>query len=489
MSFNFNVFLYLGIALISARILGEIFERLKLSSILGELFAGFLFGGPIFLLFDLNEINIGGDFPFIFIGPESMKESIEPFAQIGILLLLFIVGAEIKTKELKRAGKRNLLISITDVFITYSLGFLFSYVLFSSTSSYHMIEENSVVGVSAFFALIFVPTSIGTTVRTLNNMKKLNTKEGQTLLSLAVFDDFLGLFLLLVISGILFSGNSIFGLGTTLSIVVQILFIALLLVIILFLLPRTLEFFENRFNTFSLAATSYFSIGIVLAFLLILAYFAEYLGVSAAIGAFLLGIGMQRNKYLMSNTLQTFTKIGEGSFIPLFFFSVGSSFVLTQFNPLFLVIIPLVILSKGIGSFTGAMFSTNPIADFLKMMHKKSGDLESKLIEENKVKVNKFFVWWQRKKPDIISSARIATGMIPKGEITLVIAAIGLYEGAKIFSSNSNALAFTNDLYSVVILLVLITVFLTPILLKLAFQTLKVKTQNSEKKKKKNEQQ
>ena len=432
MSFNFNIFLYLGIALISARIMGEIFERLKLSSILGELIAGFLFGGPIFILFDLNEFDIGGSHPFIFSGEGGLREGIEPFAQIGILILLFIVGAEIKTSELKRAGKRNLFISLTDVTVTYSLGFLFSFILFSLTSNYHLIEGKSIIGISAFFALIFVPTSIGTTVRTLSNIKRLNTKEGQTLLSLAVFDDFLGLFLLLVISSILFSGSSIFGLSPILSIFVQILLIGILLLVILYLLPKLLEFFEGRFNTFSLASTSYFSIGIVFAILLIMAYFAEYLGVSAAIGAFLLGVGMQRNRYLMSDTLETFTKIGEGSFIPLFFFYVGSSFVLSKFNPIFIAIIPIVIFSKAIGSFSGAMFATNPLKDFLKSMRDRFGsEGEKKSISESSeteeiVKEKKNSKWWSRRKPDVISSARIATGMMPKGEITLVISAIGL---------------------------------------------------------------
>jgi Kef-type K+ transport system membrane component KefB len=199
-----------------------------------------------------------------------------------------------------------------------------------------------------------------------------------------------------------------------------------------------------------------------------MAYFAEYLGVSAAIGAFLLGIGMQRNKYLMSDTLETFTKIGEGSFIPLFFFSVGSSFTISEFNPIYIIIIPLVIISKSLGSFTGAMFSTNPFRNFIYRMRKRLEKLETEKIHEEIKEKKGFSHWWNLRKPDIISSSRIAVGMIPKGEITLVIAAIGLNGGA-----------FAGDIYSIVILLVLTTVFLTPILLRLAFR---------QSKKKKNEQ-
>jgi len=247
------------------------------------LFAGLLLGGPFFYLAGIHEFNIGKDFTFSF---ETMSEAIEPFAQIGILLLLFIVGSEIKTSELRKAGKRNLFISLTDVTITYGLGFLTGYIVIGTISGVWN------VGLAAFFGLVFIPTSIGTTVRTLSNIKKLNTKEGQTLLSLAVFDDFLALFFLLIVSGLVFADSSSTGLGLLADITIQIAFIAGMLIIVLYLLPKLLEFFEGRFNTFSLASTSYFSVGIVLSILFATAFFAESLGVSAAIGAFLLGVGM-----------------------------------------------------------------------------------------------------------------------------------------------------------------------------------------------------
>ena len=149
MSFDFSYFLYLGIALIFARLLGELFERLKLSSIIGELLSGLLIGGPLFILAGVTQFNIGKNFTFSF---DTMSEAIEPFAQIGILLLLFIVGSEIRTSELRKAGKRNLLISLTDVIITYGIGFLTGYVVIGAISGVWN------VGLAAFFGLVFIPT-------------------------------------------------------------------------------------------------------------------------------------------------------------------------------------------------------------------------------------------------------------------------------------------------------------------------------------------
>ncbi|MHA1346823.1 MAG: cation:proton antiporter [Candidatus Heimdallarchaeaceae archaeon] len=465
MSFHFIIFLYIGFSILIARIFGELFEKLKLSSIIGELFAGLLLGGPIFFLFGIEGFSLGENFTFSFI---DMAEGIEPFAQVGILLLLFIVGSEIKTSELKKAGKRNILISLTDVTITYGLGLLVGYFLIGAIFG----ERN--IGVAAFFALIFVPTSIGTTVRTLSNLKKLNSKEGQTLLSLAVFDDFLAMLLLLIVSGIVFSGSSGTGLGLVWDIVIQVGFIVILVVVILYLLPKLVEFLENRFRVFSVASTSYLFVGILFGLLLVIAFFAEYLGISAAIGAFLLGIGMQRVKFLMKEPLETFIKFGEGSLIPLFFFSVGSSFILVEFNYIYLVIIPLVIIAKMIGSFTGAMFSINPLRDRLitsiKKTRSKSNSSGSKNPENDSEK--KGITWENTIKPNIISSGKISLGMMPKGEITLVIAAIGLTEVVK-FSTDIQELA--GDLYSITILIVLVTVFLTPILLRMVFRDPKPK--------------
>ena len=474
MSFNFLILLYVGLAVIIARLFGELFEKIKLSSIIGELLAGLLLGGPIFLMFGIEGFSMGSNSePFSF---TALSEAIEPFAQIGILLLLFIVGSEIKTSELRKAGKRNLLISFTDVTITYGLGLLVGYYLIGAIFG----ERN--FGVAAFFALIFVPTSIGTTVRTLSNLKKLNSREGQTLLSLAVFDDFLAMLLLLIVSGILFSGSSGTGFGLLWDVLIQVGFIVLLVIFILYLLPKLIEFLEKRFRVFSVTSTSYLFVGMLFGLLLVISYFAEFLGISAAIGAFLLGIGMQRNKFLMNEPLETFIKFGEGSLIPLFFFSVGSSFILDDFNYIYLVIIPLVILAKMTGSFTGAMFSANPLKERLVLKIKKvrSKSNFSDLENPEEISSKKENEWKTKIKPTLISSGKISLGMMPKGEITLVIAAIGLAEAANFPEFQTLA----GDLYSITILIVLVTVFLTPILLRIAFQPSKSKEKKEKGRKK-----
>ena len=137
--------------------------------------------------------------------------------------------------------------------------------------------------------------------------------------------------------------------------------------------------------------------------------------------AFIFGLSIQHNKLLIKEIKETFIKIGEGVFIPLFFFVVGAQFSLdvSTFSWLNLLLIPIGVVAKGIGSFTGAS-----IFGF-----------------------------------DKKSAGQIALGMTPRAEIVLVIAEIGL----------ANAI-FTDEIFSMAILLVFITVLITPLLLRWAFR-------------------
>ena len=391
---SIQILLFIGIGLFSARIFGEIFERLKMSSIVGELLAGILLGGPLFTL-------IGVDYSFV------MDSAVlQQFSQIGILLLLFIVGLEIKLNDLRKSGRRSIFVSIIEVSVAYLGGFLTGYFILGLELKY-----------SFFFALLFTATSIGVTVRSLSNLGKLDTEVGRTLLSVAVLDDFLALLLVLILGGTLFpspDGNPL----------LDILYLFLFIVLVVLVIPIVLRFAEKKFNIFSRSETQYFSIGIIFSLLVTLSFFADFLGFSGAIIAFLFGLSIQRNSIIVRDIKETFVKFGDGVFIPLFFFSVGASFHLdlALFTWANLLIIPLAIVSKAIGAFAGS-------------------------------KVTGF---------DFKSSGQVAVGMMPRAEIVIVIAEIGLLNGI-----------FTQDVFSIAILLVFVTVLLTPLVIKLIFRTRK----------------
>ena len=389
-----QVFLYLGIALISARILGEIFERIKLSSIIGEILAGIIFGGPL--------LNMVGADPKLFIDIDVLRQ----FSQIGIILLLFIIGLEVSPKSLRSAGKQSVVISLIEVSLALAAGVLTGYFIVGLS-----------ITQAIFFGTMFTATSIGVTVRTLNDIGRLNSKEGEILLTTAIFDDFIALFLVLIFSYALFpkEGNVWY-----ITLLINIGILAAFLLGIIFVLPFILKFLEKRFRIFSSSSTNYLSLGIVFGILALLVYFAEVFGISGAIIAFIFGLSIQKNKILVGDIKDTFIKMGEGLFLPLFFFGVGANFLLdfSGFSAILLLVIPIAILSKGIGTFAGSS-------------------------------IMKF-------KPK--ESLRISVGMMPRAEIILVIAEIGLLQGI-----------FTQSIYSVAVLLVFFTVIITPIALRLSF--------------------
>ncbi len=400
-----TVLLYLGIALLSARILGEIFERIKLSSIIGEILAGIIFGGPFLAMIGTN--------PKMFIDIDVLLQ----FSQIGIIILLFIIGLEVNTKNLRRSGKKSLVISIIEVFVALVGGFLTGFFLLDFT-----------VPQAVFFGTIFTATSIGVTVRTLNDVGSLNTREGEILLSTAILDDFFALFLVLIFSSALFPAeDSVWyvSLFTDLGILIA------LIIGVVIIIPRLLRFLENRFRIFSNSSTNYLSVGIIFGILTLLVYLAEILGVSGAIIAFLFGLSLQKNKVLIGEIKDIFIKMGEGLFLPLFFFGVGARFIFdfSSFSPIILLIVPIAIIAKGIGTFTGAS-----VAGF---------------------------------KPK--DSAKITIGMMPRAEIVLVIAEVGLIHGI-----------FNQSIYSMAVLLVFVTIIITPIALRLIFKKPKPKPPDDE---------
>ncbi|MHA1504541.1 MAG: cation:proton antiporter [Candidatus Heimdallarchaeota archaeon] len=400
-----NVFLYLGIALISARILGEIFERLKLSSIIGEILAGIFFGGPFLGMIGVNTK--------LFVDIDVLRQ----FSQIGIIILLFIIGLEVSPRSLRKTGKQSVVISLIEVSIALVAGFLTGLYIFELT-----------IPQSIFFGTMFTATSIGVTVRTLNDIGQLNTRVGKTLLSTAIFDDFIALFLVLVFSYALFPEP---GKIWYITLLINLGILAAFLVAIIFILPRILRFLEKRFKIFSDSSTNYFTLGIVFGILALLVYFSETFGISGAIIAFLFGLSIQNNKVLVGDIKDAFIKMGEGLFLPLFFFGVGAtfSFDFSSFSPLLLLMVPIAILSKGIGTFAGS-----PLMKFSPK-----------------------------------DSLKISSGMMPRAEIILVIAEIGLVQGI-----------FNQSVYSRAVLLVFTTVILTPIALRLSFREPKPKLPDAE---------
>ena len=321
----------IALALVVARVLGHVFDKLQQPPVIGEILAGILLGGATLvsgMTFFLGEWSWTVP-SFSFQSPEFTI-----FAQIGILFLLFLSGLETHLSTLRKTGKHSLLVASGGVIVPFFFGFVAGLFL------HYPLVESIVIG------LILTATSVGVTVRTLLDLHVLDSEVGATVLGGAVIDDIIGILLFTVV------------LGTDPSVLVVVK-IAVFFFVFLFLglkiIDRVLDVGERIHLPKAFLSIS-------LAIFLLYAFFAEIAGIAGIIGAFVAGI-------LIGNTLKSRKIIDDvqalayGFFVPLFFVWVGAKLwegapqtveSALQVLILAVVIIVVAILGKLIGCGVGA---------------------------------------------------------------------------------------------------------------------------------------
>ena len=371
----------LCLILLFALIGGQIANRCGLPAVIGELLAGIVIGPAM-----LNWVQPSG--------------LIKSFSDIGVVLLMFLAGLESDLAILKKLWKPSFLVAtfgmIVPIVIAYLTGIAFK---FSQTES-------------LFLGITFAATSVSISVAVLQEMKKLETKEGMTILGAAVVDDLLSVILLSVVSSVTgthtVSANANLGLGLTL--LLQLVYLVVLLAASIWLFPRILKLSER----FLLPAAKPL---VTIIIVLLAAFGAEKVGLSNVIGAFFVGLAFSRlpDKQKLQ---KSFTDIGYSLFIPIFFASIGLEMSITGIfkdGLLFIVLFVGSVISKLVGASVGA---------------KMAGFSSS-------------------------SAYQVGTGMISRGEMALVVAQIGL----------SNHL-LVPAAYSTVVGVIVLTTLIAPIMLK-----------------------
>ncbi len=154
-----------------AKIFGEVFERLSLPAVLGEILAGIVLGP--------YALNI--------IVPSA---SIISLAEIGAIFLLFTVGLETSPRDLMRIGRTSLNVAVAGIVLPFCAGLLYLKLRGESTHE------------ATFVAAAMVATSVGITARALQDLQVLKNRASQIILGAAVFDDILGMVLLAIVVSI-----------------------------------------------------------------------------------------------------------------------------------------------------------------------------------------------------------------------------------------------------------------------------------------------
>lgn len=375
-----KILLSLFIIFVSAKLAGEIFERLRLPALVGEIAVGMV---------------IGSYFPTL-LRPHTVYEVV---AEFGVVILLFAVGLETPVKELIKVGLTAALVAILGIVSPFALGFiLMTYLGYPLTQS-------------LFLGVSLVATSVGITARVLSDLGYIHRKESQIILGAAVVDDILALLILAFVTGIQDGQLSLVHLSV---LVVEVL---IFVGVLLYFGTRLAKKHGGLMDSLRMSEAP---LVIAIATTLGLAALAGYIGLAAIVGAFLAGVifAEVNEVYGLSEQVVPIYEV----FVPFFFVIIGSQVQISHFADINIVMLTLVvtviaIVSKIVGCGLPAL------------------NLGRKI------------------------SLRVGIGMVPRGEVGIIVALLGL-----------NLKVIPDSLYSVIIMMSIITTLITPSLIKLTFK-------------------
>jgi Kef-type K+ transport system membrane component KefB len=326
--------------LVPARILGELCRKYKQPAIIGEIFAGIILGPTILQHF------YPGFFSAIFLSFPRAYGAFDGFANLGIILLMFVAGFEVDLTQIRRDGKQALFISLTGIIFPFIAGFvaawLFYKQIFSTGAANQLIT-------ALFFGTALSITALSVITKILMDLNILKTKIGNLVLTSAMIDDFLGWILFSVIMQMMNAGKKE---SPILSVVMILAFAAFMVTIgrwgankLFFIAQKNLKI--GRVIT--LAICLCFTCGII----------TEYLGVRAVFGAFLMGVAIGDSKYFTDRHKLILHQFTVNIMAPLFFASIGLRLnFASNFNlEVVLVILGIASLAKLIGAGIGSHIS------------------------------------------------------------------------------------------------------------------------------------
>lgn len=331
-----GMLLEITLAIVFAKILNIVFEKLKQPGVIGEIIAGIILGPSLVGALSGSSLTLFGSSVFHF-NLDLTSHEFKEVAFIGVIFLLFIVGLETNTGDLKKTRKAGFFVGIAGVMIPFFAGCLLG-ALFGL----------DIIQCMAIGAILNA-TSTTIAIRILSDMDMLSTRVGLTLHTAIVLNDILAIIIFALV----------FGTGNSITLLFQILLFFMLTIGIGFLLVR----YAIRKNSSRKAPIIILTSGLVICFLF--AAFAENMGLTALIGAFIAGLFIRKTP--QAGILVDYMKtIGYAFFIPLFFVSVGAGFdfvyLITSSNLgslLFFIVIFVLfgLVSNFLGGSLGARFS------------------------------------------------------------------------------------------------------------------------------------
>ena len=424
-------------------VIGRYFaRRLGQPTVLGELVIGIALGNLVYLLggdfilvvregrvlFDMIDLTFAGlsmeeaaaeFFPDpvlaqkivdIVQGPHGMQllsiaHTVDIFSRYGVIFLMFLVGLESSVEEMRDAGMPSLKVAVVGMATPFALGLGVAWLVLPDQS----------VGAMLFIGATLGATSVGITARVLSELNVVHSREALVILGAAIFDDVLGLVSLAIVSGIVLSGS------IESAAVMQILGLSMLFVLaVMYAGPyilRTLIAMMHGLQTHEA------KIFVTFIFVMGLSWFADLVGLATIIGAFAAGLimndqyfsGWKTDPRYGRETIKSLMDPLEAILVPIFFVLIGLQVKLESF------------LSVDVWLFASGLTVAAIIGKLVCGIAAGRG----------------------------LNRLAIGIGMLPRGEVGLIFASIG--KGLGVIDS---------QLFSAIVLMVVITTVISPSMLK-----------------------
>lgn len=331
-------------------------------------------------------------------------DTLKLLGEVGIILLLFEIGLQSDLQSFFRVGWSAVGVAILGVVSPFLLGYGFALAL-------HMTPFQAF-----FIGIALTPTSIAIPVRVLHDLGRLATAEGNIILGAAVLDDILAMVGLSVVVGMAESGiASWFEVGRTAGLAILFLTLAILLGI------RYAHLFSRLVNKMNTRGALVIA---AMTFALLLSYSADAVGLAPLVGAFAAGLVLAKTEH--HARIEERIKPVADVFVPVFFVLVGAAVDLSHLNPINAQNWPVLLLASAL-----------TLAAVLGKLVSGMGAMGANLNR------------WG-----------IAIGMIPRGEVVMIFAVMGLSDRI-----------ITEGQYGALLIVVVVTTLITPVLLKLAFRS------------------
>ncbi|MDY3846401.1 MAG: cation:proton antiporter [Eubacteriales bacterium] len=341
---------------------------------------------------------------------DTAMEGMGFIAKIGVILIMFTAGLDTDLRKIKSVGGPSVLITLAGVVFPMGLGFVVATLFnggFSGLTGERVIEN-------LFYGTILTATSVSVTVATLKEIGKLDSKIGTTIISAAVLDDIIGV---IVMSFVLGMGNSGAGSGEIVKVVIKTVLFFIAIIAFGILSYYVFEKIEKKYPHHRLIPI----FGISLCFLF--SYASErFFGVADITGAFATGLVLSKNPehdYIERKS----DVMGYMIFTPVFFANIGLTIKISDINPDIIGFGICFVIAGIVGKLAGCGLMSRAC------------------------------------KYSTVDSFRVGLGMMARAEVALICTQKGVESGLV----DSSIMPF-------VVLLIMVTSFITPMLLRLTYK-------------------